>query len=138
MEEYSNTELFKEIIHFIDIKYPEWKTNNGIGFWAGEFVCTVILNNEYLQDRDEYSFREMCETLYKELDVHYNKTKSSFDFIYKDVLFRDFEIKYDEELEENEHLSEAEYSVFYDNLYADFKKEHLKIVTYNFKDDLIL
>lgn len=138
MEEYSNTELFQEIIHFMDIKYPNWKTNSGIGFWAAEFVHSNIQNNEYLLDRNEYSFRIMLENLYQELVYDYERMKSSFNMVYRDALLNDFENYYEDELEENNYLSEDEYSIFYDNLLSAFKIEHLKIVTYNFEDDIIV
>ncbi|WJS93877.1 hypothetical protein NYQ10_17465 [Flavobacterium johnsoniae] len=32
MNEHSETELFTEIIHFMDMSFPEWKTNRGLGF----------------------------------------------------------------------------------------------------------
>lgn len=138
MEEYFNTELFQEIIHFMDIKYPNWKTNGGIGFWAAEFVNSAIQNNEYFLDRDEFSFKEMLVNLYEELDYDYERMKSNFDMVYNNVLFMDFENHYEDELEENNHLSEVDYTLFYNNLYATFKKEHLKIITYNFEDSLII
>ena len=137
MDEYSGTELFEEITHFMDIKHPYWKTNKGLGFWAAEFVYSAIQNNEYLLDRDEYSFKYMLENIYKELDYDYERMKSNFDMVYNNILLTDFENHHEDELEDNNHLSEEEYSKFYDNLFKAFKKEHLKIVTYNFEDDLI-
>jgi hypothetical protein len=122
----------------MDIKYPNWKTNNGIGFWAADFVYSVIQNDEYLLDRNEYSFKNMLENLYQELVYDYERMKSNFDMVYQNVLLNDFENHYEEELEENDHLSEEDYSSFYNNLFSQFKNEHVKNVTYNFKDDIIL
>lgn len=42
MNEYSETELFNEIIHFMGISFPEWKTNRGIGFSTTEFILHCI------------------------------------------------------------------------------------------------
>ena len=42
MNEYSETELFKEIIHFMDMSFPEWKTNRSLGFTSIDFIIHCI------------------------------------------------------------------------------------------------
>ncbi|WP_272023610.1 hypothetical protein [Olleya namhaensis] len=56
MEEYSHLEIYKETIHFMDLAFPEWTTNKGVGFWAAEFILTSILNLEHLYEENSYSF----------------------------------------------------------------------------------
>ena len=137
MEEYSQTELFEEIIHFMDIAFPEWKSNKGIGFWAGEFVLTAILNNDHLEDRTVCTQREMLIDLYLELVSEYKNTKAQYEFIVFESIINKFENDKEFELEENEHLSVKEYSVFYDELFSEYKKLKLEEVTYNFEDERI-
>ena len=66
MEEYSGTELFREIIHFMDISFPEWKTNREIGLSAAEFIsyCIEFLSQCTLDKRDDELNHELLKTIY--------------------------------------------------------------------------
>ena len=137
MEQYNETELLYEILHFMDLAFPEWKSNKGIGTWAGEFVLSIIENNEYLDDREEYTFKEMLTNLYIELADRYSDMQVEYSFAFDDRLISQFNIDKEFELKEKEHLPFEEYSVFYDKLFFEYKSEKLGYVTYNFRDDLI-
>lgn len=137
MEEYKGTELFYETLHFMDLAFPEWKSNKGIGTWAGEFVLLIIENNEYLDDREEYTFKEMLTNLYIDLADRYSDMQVEYRFAFDDRIISQFNNDKEFELNEKEHLPFKEYSVFYDMLFLEYKNEKLEKVTYNFKDDLI-
>ena len=137
IEEYYETELFKEIIHFMNIAFPEWKTNKGIGFWAGEFILNSILNNEYLTDVEEFSQRDLLITLYAELEIEYKKCKNQYTFVFNDSILDEFNIECKILLDEKEHLNDLEYSIFYNQLFYKFKSKKLLKITYDFESELI-
>tara|TARA_B110000208_G_scaffold170579_1_gene212271 strand:- start:89372 stop:89851 length:480 start_codon:yes stop_codon:yes gene_type:complete len=137
IEEYYETELFKEIIHFMNIAFPEWKTNKGIGFWAGEFILNSILNNEYLTDVEEFSQRDLLITLYSELEIEYKKCKNQYTFVFNDSIMDEFNIECKILLDEKEHLNDLEYSIFYNQLFYKFKSKKLLKITYDFESELI-
>ena len=134
MEEYSHLEIYKETIHFMNIAFPEWTTNKGIGFWAAEFILTSILNLEHIYEEASYSSFDILKDLYTNLVVDYKSTTKQFTSAVIDAIIYNFEIEYDELLDENEHLSKEDYKVFYNNLYNSFEKRHLNKITYIFLD----
>jgi hypothetical protein len=75
MAEHSGTELFKEIIHFMDISFPEWKTNRGIGFSAAEFIlhCIEFLSQCNLEKREDEFSCESMKTLYLSVAEDYQR-----------------------------------------------------------------
>src|SRR5690606_18953598 len=77
--EHFGTELYKEIIHYMDIAFPEWTSHAGIGSWAAEFVLTGIQNLEYYGEEEQTS-AEMLRDIYVELAVDYKSFKESYQF----------------------------------------------------------
>lgn len=132
MGNYSHTEIYKEIIHFMDIAFPEWTSNNGIGFWAAEFVLSAIQNLEHLYGESNFSTFEVLKQLYLNLVDDYESFKSEFYFVIKDAIINNFEIEYNDLLDENEHLPENDFRAFYDALYNPYKVKVLNKITYNF------
>lgn len=63
INEYSGTELYKEIIHFMNLAFPEWTSNAGIGRWAAEFVLRAIQNIEYTEEKG-YTPLETLKDMY--------------------------------------------------------------------------
>lgn len=74
--EYSGTELFTEVIHFLDWFFPNWKTNRGLGEGAPEFVLTTIRSTEdHFYDSSQM---EALRNLYLEIIDAYPTSKSFF------------------------------------------------------------
>ena len=63
--EYSGTEQLHEVLHFLDLAFPEWKTHKGLGAGAPEFVLWVI--NHTSETCHTYSMREYLKLLYTEI-----------------------------------------------------------------------
>lgn len=84
MEEYSGTELFREIIHFMDISFPEWKTNRGIGLSAAEFIsyCIEFLSQCTLDKRDDELNHESLKTIYLSVPEDYQRFQTEYQFIF--------------------------------------------------------
>ena len=133
MEEYSHTEIFIEIIHFMDIAFPEWITNKGVGFWAAEFVLTSIQNFEHLYEQPDFSSFEILKELYLNLVAEYRNSKISFSYVVKNAILDDFDIAHGEYLEENEHLPEHDFDALYKDLFNTYEEKYMEKIIYDFR-----
>lgn len=136
MEDCPNSELFDEILIFMDGFFPDWKTNYNLGYWSADFMLDMV--NLYDSQDVTISFREMLVNLYPDLAEEYSSRKEDYSFILKDAVLELFENKYEEELRENNHLKEVDYSAWYDNLYNNLLNKKLKETPYNFIDDFVV
>jgi hypothetical protein len=130
MNEQSGTELFKEIIHFMDISFPEWKTNRGIGFSAAEFIlhcieflskCSLAIDNEGLKDKS-------LKTLHLSVAEDYQRFKTEYQFIFSSFVLEKFTVECVDKIED-EYLTDFKYN----KLYNAFLNQELNKVTYDFK-----
>ncbi|MFH6964695.1 hypothetical protein ACHRVK_10030 [Flavobacterium plurextorum] len=130
MDEYSRTELFKETIHFMDMSFPEWKTNRGIGFSSAEFIlhCMEFLSQCTLDKKNEEFNLESLKTLYLSVAEDYQRFKTEYQFIFSSFALEKFTAKFASEIE-NEYLTDFRYN----NLYNSFLNQELEKVTYNFE-----
>lgn len=131
--EYENSLILKEALLFMDEAFPEWKTNSGVGTWAAEFMYDCLENLAYLQDEDsEHSSFEVLKGIYEELAFNYQRMKDSYSIAFYNSIVRDFDIANEDFEFENSHLSVEDHIELYKMQLAEFEKEHLKIVTFNF------
>lgn len=130
MNEYSGTELFKETIHFMNISFPEWKTNRGIGFSAVEFIlhCMEFLNQCTMDKKEEEFNLESLKTLYLSVAEDYQRFKTEYQFIFSSSVLDKFTTVYEVEIGD-EYLTEFMYNCLYDS----FLKQELEKVIYNFE-----
>jgi hypothetical protein len=135
MNEYSGTELFKEIIHFMEMSFPEWKSNNGIGFCAPEFILNSIefLTECISEQRHEDLRLKSLKLLYVSVAEDYERFKIEYKSIFLSIVLVKFNEKFEEELED-EFLSDFRYN----DLYDTFLKKELEKVAYNFNDEIIV
>lgn len=133
MEEYYETEIYTEIIHFMNIAFPEWNTNQGIGYWSAEFILTSIQNLEQLEVTETYTSKDLLEDYYKSLVEDYNRTKIEFSFSLADSILNNFNIEHQIILEENENLPKNDFNALYDDLYETYKIKVSKEITYTFQ-----
>ncbi|MDD3721222.1 MAG: hypothetical protein PHW92_01865 [Lutibacter sp.] len=137
IEEYSHTEIFKEIISFLNINYPKWSSNHFLGSYAVEFVETTIQNLDSLQDKEDHTKLEMIKNIREEIASRFNDTYFNYQLMFSEQLIINFESTFEEELYDNRHLPYQEYSDFYDNLFDAFEKNEKDKIIYNFKDELV-
>lgn len=123
--EYFNTEIFEEIIHFMDMAFPEWKTNKGIGMYAPEFVLTTIYNCDYLTEAETLDLN----LLYAELVLEYPKSKAQYKHSFEDY----FDNYFFNMLEEDslDTISNQEQEELYRNYFEKF----LAYAPYDFVSD---
>lgn len=129
MNEYSGTELLKETIHFMNISFPEWKTNRGIGFSAAEFIlhCMEFLSQCNLSIDNKELNHESLKTLYLSVAEDYQRFKTEYQFIFSSFAVEKFTAEYADEIED-EYITDFKYNDLFDN----FLKKEFGKVTYNF------
>lgn len=130
MYEHSDTELFKELIHFMDISFPEWKTNKGLGTTATEFISNSIdfLSQCNLEKRDDQLNKQSLIQIYLSVAEDYERYKMQYQSIFFENTLEKFTAEFEEELED-EYLTDYRYN----DLYDSFFKYELQKVTYDFK-----
>lgn len=130
MNEHSETELFKEIIHFMDISFPEWKTNKGLGTTSREFIsdCIDFLRQCNLEKPDGLLNKESLTQIYLSVSEDYERYKMQYQSIFFENTLEKFEIEFEQELED-EYLTDYRYN----HLYNSFFNQELKKVIYDFK-----
>ncbi|WP_417443274.1 hypothetical protein [Joostella sp.] len=131
INEYTETELYKEINHFMNLAFPEWNSNAGIGSWAAEFVLTAIQNLEHTEEK-EYSQLETLKEMYVGLAEDYNSFKEKYQSIILDDILKQFNIEHGEFLDEHGHLSEKDFDTLYEELFNKFKSSYLSEKLYCF------
>ena len=126
MEEHSDTELFKELIHFMEIAFPEWKTNKGLGTTATEFISDSInfLSQCNLEKRDDQLNKQSLTQIYLSLAEDYERYKIQYQSIFFENTLEKFATEFEEELED-EFLTDFRYNDLYDNF---FNQELMKVV----------
>lgn len=130
MNEYSGTELFKETIHFMNISFPEWKTNRGLGFTSVEFVrhCIDFLSLCNLKKNDGVLNLCSLKTIYLSLAEDYERFRIEYQTIFLSFALEKFIAEYEDEIED-EYLNDFRYNYLYETfLNMEFEK-----VTYHFK-----
>lgn len=130
MNEYSGTELFKEIIHFMDMSFPEWKTNRGLGFTSLEFIrhCIDFLTLCNLEKNNEDLNLKSLKTIYLSLAEDYERFRMEYQSVFSSFALEKFTAEYEEEIED-EYLTDFRYN----DLYDTFLNQELEKITYDFK-----
>lgn len=72
---YSGSVQLEEILHFLDLAFPKWKTNGGLGTFAPEFVIWILDHSSESYQID--SFFEFLKFVYFEIAEEYPKYKES-------------------------------------------------------------
>ena len=67
---YSGTVQLEEVLHFLNLAYPKWKTNGELGAFAPEFVLWILEHTEYFYKSK--SFLEYLKALYAEIVDEYD------------------------------------------------------------------
>ncbi|MCM5664271.1 hypothetical protein [Galbibacter mesophilus] len=134
INEYSETLLYNEIIHFMNRAFPEWNSHAGIGDWSAEFVLTAIQNLEYTEE-GEYSFLQTLKDMYLNLAADYSSTKELYQFKVLDTIAKGFNEEHREFLDGQEHLPQNDFDALYHELYSSYKSKYLQKTTYIFLEN---
>lgn len=129
--EYSVTEIFNETVHFLDWFFPYWKTNQGLGNGAPEFVLTTIRSIEdHFYDSSQL---EGLTNLYLEITEAYQTSKSFFIDGFTSSCHTELGSLSDDEFENlfgklPDKMSKTEY----DDVWDLYVQEKSLLVPYNF------
>lgn len=128
--EHSETELFEKIIHFMDISFPQWKTNRDLGFTSVEFIwhCIDFLSLCNLENNDEVFNLRSFNTIYLSLAEDYERFRMEYKSIFFSSVLDKFTAEYSDEIED-EHLTDFRYNQLYNNLLSN----KIKRVPYDFR-----
>tara|TARA_R110002020_G_scaffold42212_15_gene123987 strand:- start:114 stop:539 length:426 start_codon:yes stop_codon:yes gene_type:complete len=122
---YSGSVQLEEILHFLDLAFPKWKTNGGLGAFAPEFVIWILDHSFESYQND--SFFEFLKFVYFEIAEEYPKYKESqafsFDLECIECFPEDSEAFY-------EALSDDEYQVQLEKYKASRREEN--VFSFNF------
>lgn len=147
MEEYSGTNIFNETISFMNLTFPDWKSHNGIGYWAAEFIYERLENfNEILDDelpavKIELNDKHLA-ILREELIDEYAISLEDYKIYFISKSFELFEAYLDEESLNGDVFTEEDIDNMsmeeFNNSLNEFTKKLLNKVVYNFVDEYII
>nr|WP_294789283.1 hypothetical protein [uncultured Flavobacterium sp.] len=114
----------------MDISFPEWKTNRGLGFTSLKFVihCIEFLTLLNLEKNDEVLNLKSLRTLYLSLAEDYERFRIEYQSIFLAYALQKFAYEF-EDVIEDEYLTDFRYNC----LYETFVKVELEKVIYEFK-----
>ncbi|MEE9348903.1 MAG: hypothetical protein V3U80_02535 [Flavobacteriaceae bacterium] len=131
-----NTEVFADVIDFIDLAFPKWRTHEGLGIFAPEFLKEIIESFQYSTDENETS-KEKLEHLYSEITYSYiDKEYWNKDWTFK-LINKKIELDHDEELydlERDGNIPSVDYVAFIKILQEKYMEEYHPIIPYNFDE----
>lgn len=127
LENYSRTEIYFEIVHFMNWFYPEWNSNYGIGEVSAEFILTAIQNLEFLENFNKKTTFKNLKAIYLELAHSYSESKAWYQSTISERIYNKFNKTYPDEFDLNE-LSEIEY----EELYNEFSAKEMINTYYKF------
>lgn len=131
-EEYSGTELYIEIIHLMNLAFPEWRSHSGIGNGAPDFI---LENLEHYQETLEHSSqRQWLITLYLGLADSYWEAKDFYNDSFKAACdekvaamdLDEFESEFGKQVDQ---MSDEELN----NCFKDFWLSKIDEIPYDFK-----
>ena len=116
---YSGSVQLEEIFHFLDLAFPKWKTNGGLGEFAPEFVIWLLEHTSESFQND--SFFDFLKFLYFEIAEEYLKYEESqtysFDIECINYFPEDSETFY-------EALSDLQYKIEFEKYKASRREEN--------------
>ncbi|MFI8377729.1 hypothetical protein [Leeuwenhoekiella sp. NPDC079379] len=72
---YSGSVQLEEILHFLDLAFPKWKTNGSLGAFAPEFVMWILDHSSESYQND--SFFDFLKFVYFQIAEEYPKYEES-------------------------------------------------------------
>ena len=114
--EYRNTEVYQEIVLFLNDFNADWRKKKELGEYAADFILRIIKEFEEEQEDENDSFIQWLTNIYEETADRYATTKSDYQFargISQDIKALMEEFTTDEDFLEDE----------FEKAYEKYKKE---------------
>ncbi len=131
-QEYSPTEVFLEITGFLNLAFPSWKLNSGLGAGASEFMLRFI--NQYEYDFYEINQREALINLYLDIAEQYSISREFFYGAFVNLSSKEvvemspdeFELYFDKDLDA---ITDGEL----DQCFTRYLNDHLNLAPFTFE-----
>lgn len=78
--EYRNTEIYKEVVLFLNDFNSDWRRKKELGEYATDFILQIIKEFEEEQEDENQSFVQWLTNIYEEIANRYATTKSNYQF----------------------------------------------------------
>ena len=78
--EYRNTEVYQEIVLFLNDFNADWRKKKELGEYAADFILQIIKEFEEEQEDENESFIQWLTNIYEETADRYATTKSNYQF----------------------------------------------------------
>ncbi len=115
--ELKDSEIYQEIVLFLNDFNLEWRKNKELGSYAPEFILRIIEDfKEGYEEDNENGFKEWLKAMYEEVADRYENTKSNFQFARAMNESHSFESYYETNQDDNKKND-------FDSLYAQFQRE---------------
>lgn len=73
---YRHTELYQEIVLFLNDLNADWRKNKELGEYAADFILRII--QAFEQEPNNHTFVEWLHAIYEEIADRYSTTKSNY------------------------------------------------------------
>jgi hypothetical protein len=122
--EYINTELYKEIIAFMNVAFPLWNTFEGIGNCAPQFILSTLQNLDYIDELNDKTltliYEDISSSYIETLKFHQIDKNSRYLNMFSSFCF-------------NNDLDTDEWSDYeYELKFQKYKKHLMSCITYAF------
>jgi hypothetical protein len=122
--EYSNTELYKEVISFMNVAFPLWNTFEGIGNCAPQFILNTLQNLDYIDELNDKTlaliYEDISSNYIEILKFHQIDKNSRYLNMFTSFCF-------------NNDLDTDEWSDYeYELKFQKYKKHLMSCITYAF------
>ncbi len=115
--ELKDSEIYQEIVLFLNDFNHEWRKNKELGSYAPEFILRIIEDfKEGYKEENENGFKEWLMAMFEEVADRYENTKSNFQFARAMNESRSFESYYETNQVDNKKND-------FDSLYSQFQRE---------------
>lgn len=115
--ELKDSEIYQEIVLFLNDFNREWRKNKELGSYAPEFILRIIEDfKEGYEEVNENSFKEWLMAMFEEVADRYENTKSNFQFARVMNESHSFETYYEANQVDNIKND-------FDSLYAQFQRD---------------
>ncbi|MER0441571.1 hypothetical protein [Emticicia sp. W12TSBA100-4] len=78
--EYRNTDIYREIVLFLNDFNADWRKKKELGEYAADFILRIIKEFEEEKEDENLPFVQWLTNIYEEIADRYASTKSNYQF----------------------------------------------------------
>lgn len=119
--EYRNTDIYREIVLFLNDFNADWRKKKELGEYAADFILRIIKEFEEEQEDENQSFVQWLTNIYEEVADRYADTKSNYDFA--KTMNEQYEMEHFIDLYQWQKMEKKHEVDDFDTAYKKYKKE---------------